>query len=346
MAPKKNVASQDEEIDFASPQARLNFVGDEAWLAQYETMAKAGDLTNGWLIIGGEGAGKATLAYRLARLLLRRGNAADGSIGQAGTDQTENLIAARAHPDLFVAARTFDEKTGRFSNDISVDVIRQLTQFLTRTPSYGQWRVAIVDTADDLNRNAANALLKALEEPPARTTLFLLSSAPGRLLATIRSRCRRMTLPLVDETLIAQFITGEGAVEETDNVSARTLAGAAKGRPGFALTLASGEGGVAAEEAAQFLKRAKENDLARPLQRLCGRQSDATWSLFRRLLTDQLNDYVREEVVRGGYEVPLQLLDMRDDVISLLARGDALNLDRAHLIQAAARRIRRLPTTR
>ena len=150
-----------------------------------EAAARRGALTNGWLIAGGRAPAKRRSAFRLARLLLAGDDAA----------KAKTLIAANAHPDLFVAERLYDEKTERLASEISVETIRRLTQFLTRTPSLGDWRVAIVDTADALNRNAANALLKALEEPPPRTTLFLLSVAPGRLLATIRSRCRKVSLP-------------------------------------------------------------------------------------------------------------------------------------------------------
>lgn len=328
--------------NYPAPEERSTFLGDAEQLAQLAAMADAGNMTNGWLMIGGEGAGKATLAFELARRLLGAPGNDDPGLGgmtQVSENQTGALIAAGAHPDLFTARRTYDEKTGRYATEISVDTIRKLTQFMTRTPSLGQWRVAIVDTADDLNRNAANALLKVLEEPPARTTLFLLSAAPGRLLATIRSRCRRFTLTPATTTQITEFLKHEADIDEN---TAMTLAAASRGRPGFALSLASQDGAVAADAAAGFIQRSVANDIERVVQKLTGRGRDAQWAMFQVLITDNLNELLRDRAraTNADRSKIQRLMLMRDDVLSLLQRGDGVNLDRGQILFAMARRIK------
>jgi DNA polymerase-3 subunit delta' len=103
-------------------------------------------------------------------------------------------IAAQAQGDLLVLERVINEQTGKLYTVIRVDDVRRSVGFFGSTAGEGGWRIAIVDAIDDLQREGANALLKVLEEPPARTLLLLLSHAPGRELPTIRSRCRRLLL--------------------------------------------------------------------------------------------------------------------------------------------------------
>src|SRR4029077_1816788 len=140
-----------------------------------------------WLIVGPEGIGKATLAYHFARMVL----------AEAGERQSIDRehpvfrkIAALSHPNLLVIRRAWNEKSKRYAQMIGVDEVRRLRAFLGTTAGEGSWRVVIVDRADELNQNAANALLKALEEPPPRTLFLLISDAEGRLPVTIRSRSR------------------------------------------------------------------------------------------------------------------------------------------------------------
>ena len=158
-------------------------------------------------------------------------------------DPAARQVAAQAHPGLLVLKRAINPKTGKLMTVLSVDEIRRLADFFGMTSGAGGWRVAIVDTADDMNDNAANALLKMLEEPPADAMLLLLSNTPGRLLPTIRSRCQRLDLrPLDDATMekaLAQHLPDMTAAERA------ALARLAGGSIGAALTLATGEGGGA-----------------------------------------------------------------------------------------------------
>lgn len=154
-------------------------------------------LHHAWLIAGREGIGKATLAYGLARFAFARPE--ERGRGAGPLDIDPDTIAARqvralSHPGLIVLRRPWDSRSKRFSAAIPVDEVRRLRGFLGHTADQSQWRVVIVDKADELNNNAANALLKSLEEPPPRTVFLLISAAPGKLPATVRSRCRRLDL--------------------------------------------------------------------------------------------------------------------------------------------------------
>lgn len=326
------------------PHERENVVGRAEDERRLRAALAGGVMSNGWLITGQKGAGKATLAFRLARAMLDPAALVDAETLQVpASARVFRLVAGRAHPDLFVAEREVDEKTGRQATEISVDTIRRLNAFLSRTAAGGGWRVAIVDTADDLNRNAANALLKSLEEPPPRTAILLVANAPGRLLATIRSRCRRIVLRPVARADVLALLEAE--LECRGDAAAR-IAAVAKGLPGYALTLAAGEGGEAAAAAATFLQAsAGGEDVGRLAASLAGRQADAKREVFERILLDSISAAALAaaagEAVHGGLEgvAPHQLLAAHEAIRTLFARADAVNLDHAQTLMAASRLI-------
>jgi DNA polymerase-3 subunit delta' len=170
-----------------------------------------------WLIAGAEGIGKATFAYRVARAALARPD--ERGLFGSGLDVEPETSAYRqvtslSHPGLVVIRRAYDQKAKRFASSISVDEVRRLKAFLALSAEEGGRRVVIVDAADEMNVNAANALLKSLEEPPPRTIFLIVAHAPGRLLPTIRSRCRLLPLvPLVSADLkqaVTQALTAAG----------------------------------------------------------------------------------------------------------------------------------------
>lgn len=218
------------------PRERFDLIADVGAEAAFLDAWNRGRLHHGWLLTGVEGIGKASFAYRAARRLLgAEADASRGPLGASPQDPVSRLVAGRAHPDLLVLER--EEEGGRIKRTISVDQARTLPEFFAKSPSRAEWRVAIIDAADDLNLNAANALLKVLEEPPERGVLFLVSHAPGRLLATIRSRCRRLAFPRWSEAALAELVAGRAGV---DDQAARRVAAMASGSPGQALALASG----------------------------------------------------------------------------------------------------------
>ncbi|MDD9900076.1 MAG: DNA polymerase III subunit delta' [Alphaproteobacteria bacterium] len=172
----------------------------------------AGRMPHAVVLAGALGIGKATLAFRLARFLLAQddgglfgGDAAPVSSMDIAQDHPAfRRVASGGHPDLLVVGREIDEKRGKMKNDIAVDDVRRIHPFLRKTSSEGGWRIVIVDGGEYLNNSSQNALLKVLEEPPAKSMLIMTTTKPGAFLPTIRSRCRVLQMqPLEDETLSA-----------------------------------------------------------------------------------------------------------------------------------------------
>ena len=216
-ADVEEIPESDRLEGFPHPRMTARLYGHEAQEAAFAEGFGAQRLHHGWLVTGAEGIGKATLAYKLTRFLLAAPEDRD-PFGQT-LDVTEDSPASRqikalSHPGLLLLRRPFETKTKRFKTEIPVDEVRRLRAFLNLTAAEGQYRVVLIDTADDLNASAANAVLKSLEEPPQRTVFILLSSSPGRLLPTIRSRCRTLDLaPLNAEVLkraVSQAIVASG----------------------------------------------------------------------------------------------------------------------------------------
>ena len=159
---------------------------------------RCGRIPHAWLIGGESGIGKATLAYRMARFVLAHPDPAVPAVQKATSlavpadHPVARRVAGQAHSDLLVLERVVNEKTGKLFTVIRVDDVRRSVPFFGSTAGEGGWRVAIVDSVDELNKESENALLKVLEEPPPRALLLLVSHAPGRVLPTIRSRCRAL----------------------------------------------------------------------------------------------------------------------------------------------------------
>ena len=236
---------QPDQIDAAPhPRETARLFGHEDAEARFLQAFNSGRLHHGWLISGPRGVGKATLAWKLARFLLAT-PADDGGMfappPPASLDVPEDHPVARrvragADGGLLVLRRGHDDK-GNLRRDITVDVMRRLQGFFGLSAPDGGRRVVIIDAADEMNPNAANALLKALEEPPDKAVLLLVAHQPSRLLPTIRSRCRELRLhPLGAEDLAAALlqagVSDEGAA----------LAQLSDGSVGAAITLAEGGG--------------------------------------------------------------------------------------------------------
>ena len=191
------VPESDRLEDTPHPRATLSLFGHSQAEQMLAEAFRSGRMHHGWLLAGPGGIGKATLAYRLARHVLAMPEERDAfgqSLDIAPETRAARQVLALSHPGLLVIRRPWDHKAKRFTASIPVDEVRRVRSFVTHTAGDGAYRVVIVDSADDLNPNAANALLKSLEEPPLRTLFLLVTSSPGRLLPTIRSRCRMLDL--------------------------------------------------------------------------------------------------------------------------------------------------------
>jgi DNA polymerase III subunit delta' len=205
-APEIEVLPEADRLDgFAHPRETRTLFGHSAAEAELAQVFASGRMHHGWLLAGREGIGKATLAYRLARHVLAHPDERDrlgGSLEVDPDSSAARQVTALSHPGLLVLRRPYDTRAKRFAASIPVDEVRRLKSFLGLTAGENAWRIVIVDSADELNLNAANALLKSLEEPPARALFLLVASEPSRLLPTIRSRCRRLDLsPLASADL-------------------------------------------------------------------------------------------------------------------------------------------------
>ena len=226
MKTEKPIPETDKEPEAPHPRETYAYVGHEQ---QEQALAEGLDsrrMHHAWLITGAKGLGKATLAYRFARAALGAKRTGPRPLDVASENPVARRVAALSHPDLFVLRRGLNDR-GRPRREITVDDARELGHFFSLAPSEGGMRIAIIDAVDDLNTNSANAILKTLEEPPARSVLLLVCHAPGAILPTIRSRCRRLALRPLSDAQVAE------ALGEKDDA----LIALAKGRPGRAIAL-------------------------------------------------------------------------------------------------------------
>lgn len=229
----------DRQEGLPHPRETKTLFGHAAAEAELAEALAGGRMHHGWLLAGPHGIGKATLAYRFARAALMHESErsrAPGHLDVPDDASVSRQVRALSHPGLLVLRRPYDLKAKRFATSIPIDEVRRLRAFLGHRAAQDNWRVVIVDEANELNVNAANALLKSLEEPPPHTVFFLLSSAPGRLLPTIRSRCRVLTLQPLSNADLRNAATqalqaaGEDAPGDADWPALERLAEGSAGR--------------------------------------------------------------------------------------------------------------------
>jgi DNA polymerase-3 subunit delta' len=208
-------------------------------IAAFLDAHRGGRLHHAWLLAGPRGVGKARFAHAAARRLLAEaaGPVPDGpGFDVPAGHRIARLLDAGSHPDTMLLERLYREKTKDRARSIGVDQVRGLSRLFATAPTFSSRRVVIVDAADDMERAGANALLKMLEEPPADALFLLVSHAPGRLLPTIRSRCRVLRFAaLGDDDMTAAV---RAALPEASGAEIDELVAAGAGSPGRALNLA------------------------------------------------------------------------------------------------------------
>ena len=299
------------------PRANPDLFGHAAAVDTFAGALEAGRPHHAWLITGPPGIGKATLAFRLARMLLVR-----GSLGI--DDPAARRIIAGSHADLLTLERTINPRTKKLSQDITIDQVRGVAGFLHLTPAEGGWRIVLIDGAEAMNRNAANALLKVLEEPPNRAMLLLTASAPGRLLPTVRSRCRRLPLSPLNPAEMREAL----AVLLPDQV-AEPLIQAARGSPGRAVELAE-EHTLALDQLAREVVAAPPREVGR-MHGIAAEvvKQDTGFSAFMTMLRDHVADRTRAAGRAGQGVRPLANdVDLWHALTRLQDETERFNLDK------------------
>jgi DNA polymerase-3 subunit delta' len=335
-SPKvEDVPETDRLEGFPHPRETFHLAGQDAAVARAARAIRNGRPPPAWLITGPPGIGKATLAYRIVRAVLAHGATAavPEDLDVPERDPTAAQVTAASHPGLLVLKRGLND-SGKLMGDLSVNVVRKLQGFFGMTSGAGGWRVAVIDTADDMNDAAANALLKMLEEPPPRALLLLLSNVPGRLLPTIRSRCQRLALrPLDDATLKKELAR---LLPDSDAAERASLARLAGGSLGMALQLSGGDSVALAKEADRLLDSRGPPDVAAilALGDKIYRITDGLQT-FGMFLAESLTARIRARALNGGTHLD-RWVECLNRIESRFRRTGALNLEPRQTLLATA----------
>lgn len=260
--------------------------GQDKAVAQFTSAWRSRAMHHGWLLGGPRGVGKARFARLAARRLLA--DAAGPAIDLPGLETPANhpvgrLVEAQSHPDFRLLERLERERGDGLARNISVRQVRELGALFTVAPALSPWRVAIIDSVDDLEKEGANALLKMLEEPPANCLFLLVSHAPGRLLPTIRSRCRRLDFePLGNADMAAALAEALPHAAPAERERLASLAGGSVGR---AIAYAELDLAPLAAEALSIISSGDGDNLRRSAlaRSLAGKAAAARYAAFLEL---------------------------------------------------------------
>lgn len=338
------------EGELRAPRETAVLIGHAAAERRLAAAARSGRLPHAWLIGGPFGVGKATLAYRFARFLLAGAPAAGEGLTLPPEHPVFRRVAAGGHSDLLTLERPIDAKRQRRTGDLPIDEIRRVPPFLHLTSGEGGWRVVIVDEAERLNRNSANALLKVLEEPPERALLLLVSASPGALPPTLRSRCRRLMLdPLPEVEVLAWLDAHQPEMGAEERLA---LARLAQGSIGRAAQLAT-QGGLALYRAMvgllEGLPRVDVARLHKLADQLAAPSAEESFDTVAALLEGWLARLVRQlagggptpEIVAGEARLMQRLsaaggldrwIALWEKTAELFRTADSANLDRRVVI--------------
>lgn len=350
---------------FSAPREVDRLFGHEAALNEFADALRSGRLHHAWMLVGPEGVGKATLAYLLAREVLALGEEPPGErtpIAPVGVnDPVFRKVAALSHPNLLLVRRSWNEKSKRYSQWIGVDEVRRLRSFLGHSAGEAGWRVVIVDRADELNQNAANALLKALEEPPHQALFLLVATAEGRIPITIRSRCRTLRVAALSEEDLEMAVRAalKRDGHKVDASALTTALALSQGSVRRALELATGEGIQLYRDLLASLGGLPELDgprLHRLVERLGGAGDSERLELFLSLLLGLLERLIcatatGEELSSDERDLQRRLLGRANlprwvEVWDAIGRAKAdaanLNLDRSLLVLEAFYRLQQV----
>jgi DNA polymerase III subunit delta' len=354
-------AREESAPERIEPRANPLLIGQDEAVARLESFHRSGRLPHAMILSGPRGVGKATLAFRFARWLLAQGSSG-GDLFDAPepgpglavdpADPVFRRVASAGHPDLMTLERTVNDK-GKLREEIVIEDARAVGSFLRLTPAEGGWRIVVVDAADELNRNSANALLKILEEPPRQALLLLVSHAPGSLLPTIRSRCRTVPLRSLDDVEVAELLRRYRA--GLDPAEEGMLVRLAEGSVGRALDLADAGGAKLYRELVALFadlprldvpalhglgERLARNDAAEEFRTV----ADLIGWWLARMVRGAAKGALPPEIVPGEGAAMRRLLDragleqwvaLWEKITLLFAQADGLALDRKQVVLTA-----------
>ena len=298
---------------------------------------RSGKLHHAWMLAGPQGIGKATLAYRFAKFLFTNPDPTSPSLHLAQDISVEadsipaKRVMARGHSDLLVLQRELNPKTKKIRPQISVDDARKTGNFFAKTAGEGGWRICIIDAADELNTNAANAVLKILEEPPEKCVFLVISHAPGKLLPTIRSRCLKLEMsPLQDDEVKEVLSNGMLEIDINDNDLA-SLITLSHGSPGRAKELATSIGArqfVMFEKLADRSNQFDTSALLKLTEEFSKRGAEEQFNIFAELLSNWLGQRARLAATTNNFQTANALANCHASFAESIRQTNALNLDR------------------
>ncbi len=341
----------DQLEGWPAPEENSDWFGDDAAEQTLLDAFRSGRIHHAWLISGPKGIGKATLAYRFARFVLAHPDPGDPAVANA-TDLSLpqdhpafRKVAAQSHPNLLVLRRAYNADRKRFYTELTVDEIRRSIAFFGSTAGEPGWRIAIVDPGDDMNPNAANALLKNLEEPPARALFLIVCHTPGRLLPTIRSRCRHLSMrPVGKEAIERALLNRRGEGGPIDPSAVRLATELAEGSLRRAVYLIEGGGADTYRELGRILERAPDIDVDAVhalATKVAARNAEEAFDGFLDAIFSWLDRRVRKQEEPDGSvhlspsvrRVPLESwTEVWEKVQRTSTLVDTLNLDRKQAV--------------
>ncbi|MGO9423339.1 DNA polymerase III subunit delta' [Roseiarcus sp.] len=335
--PEAEEAPESDAVPGAPhPRHAERLIGHKNAEAEMLSAYREGRLAHAWLIGGPEGVGKATLAWRFARFLFANPDPAAPGVRSARDLSVDLKIAAArhltalAHPDFSLVRRVWQTDKKKFFTEIRVEDVRDALQVFQMSAAFGGWRVCLVDCAEDLNRNGANALLKMIEEPPARSLILIVSHRPGQVLPTIRSRCRRLRLDPLTETEIVDVIGGLGPPwSDADPAAVARAAKRANGsvREAMGRLSPDSEGvGALIDSTIAGLPHPDPRGVARLAEALAGRASSEAFEAFHRELYEWLAGYAARTV--SSPAKAWEIGSLWDRIRAAARETEALNLDR------------------